>query len=78
MEPLRICRTAKFFRKNRAGMYEPVVENPPCPYCTPDLSSAPAPKGVPCTRCGAERLSLYDLESDQLAVPDVTAVSARD
>jgi len=38
-----------------------------------DLSTAPAKKGVPCRNCGAERLSLYDLESDQLAVPDVTA-----
>lgn len=74
MEPLRICRTAKFFRKNSAGQYAPVPEDPPCPRCQPDLSSRPAQRGVPCQYCGAERLSLYELESDQLAVPDVTAV----
>lgn len=73
MEPLRICRTAKFFRKNSAGQYAPVPEDPPCPRCQPDLSSRPAQRGVPCQYCGAERLSLYELESDQLAVPDVTA-----
>lgn len=73
MEPLRICRTAKFFRKNAEGKYSPVVEYPACERCIPDLSTAPAPKGVPCPHCGAERLSLYDLESDQLSVPDVTA-----
>lgn len=73
MEPLRICRTAKFWRKGTDGKYMPLLEDPPCPHCTPDLSSRPAPKRVPCRSCGAERLGLYDLESDELKVPDVTA-----
>lgn len=73
MEPLRICRTAKFWKKERDGKYHPINRDPACPYCTPDLKSAPAPKHVPCSRCGAERKSLYDLEQDELFVPDVTA-----
>lgn len=73
MEPLRICRTAKFWRKNAQGKYAPLKEDPPCPRCIPDLTSKPAPRHVPCRSCGAERKSLYDLEQDQLSVPDVSA-----
>ena len=48
---------------------------PPCPRCIPDLVGAPAPKGVPCTYCGAVRMSLYDLSGEQLKVPEVCTVS---
>lgn len=73
MEPLRKCRTAKFFRKDpRSGMYEPVMDDPPCPRCPVDLSDRPAPRSMPCQVCFAERKSLYDLGSNDLQVPLVT------
>lgn len=75
MEPLRKCRTAKFFRRDlRTGGYEPLMDNPPCARCPLDLSTAPAPRGkaFPCAACGACRVSLYDLESHELQVPIVT------
>ena len=72
MEPLRKCRVAKFFRRNPAtGLYYPLEDDPPCPRCPCDLSDRPAPKKVPCGACGAERVSLYDLEGSQLQVPMV-------
>lgn len=77
MEPLRHCRTAKFFKKNERGQYAPVTRDPSCERCVPDLPSLgkPAPRHVPCPYCGAERMSLYDLSGDQLHVPEVCRVS---
>lgn len=70
MEPLRKCQTAKFFfRDPRTGLFFPVMEDPPCARCPPNLTSAPAPRNVPCQNCGCVRMSLYDLESSQLQVP---------
>lgn len=109
MEPLRKCRTAKFWRPlgsgkvsarrfevatgcyllHRRGILNhlcrldpsvspavplqltPVMEDPPCSRCPLDLSSAPAPRKVPCRSCGCLRMTLYDLSTDQLLVPDV-------
>lgn len=71
MEPLRKCRMAKFFRKVNPVQYEPVMADPPCPRCPPDLSTAPAAKGVPCSNCGCERKNLYDLKTEELKVPDI-------
>lgn len=44
----------------------------PCSACPLNLSTAPARKRVPCTRCGFERVSLFDLKSEELKVPDVS------
>ena len=49
----------------------PVMEDPPCSRCPLDLSNKPAPRKVPCPSCGCTRMTLYDLSSDQLQVPDV-------
>ena len=49
----------------------PVTEDPPCSFCPMDLSHKPAPKKTPCPKCGAMRMTLFDLDSDQLHVPDV-------
>lgn len=78
MEPVRKCQDAKFFRKNARGMYLPVNKNPPCGACTPDLSSAPAPRHVPCATCGAERRTLMDVPSELLEVPPLTMDDFRD
>eukprot|EP01138_Halocafeteria_seosinensis_P007059 gb/GECG01007218.1/.p1 GENE.gb/GECG01007218.1/~~gb/GECG01007218.1/.p1 ORF type:complete len:266 (+),score=25.30 gb/GECG01007218.1/:1-798(+) len=72
MEPLRKCETARYFKRVRNGMYTPCPLSPPCPKCTPDLRSKPAPKRKPCKHCGCERLDLWDLDGDKLSVPDVS------
>lgn len=70
MEPLRKCQTAKFFFRDPAtGKFTPVMADPPCARCPPDLSTAPAPRGVVCPHCGCARMSLYDMASEQLQVP---------
>jgi vacuolar protein-sorting-associated protein 4 len=71
MEPLRKCRIARYFRRTPEGKMTPVVADPPCSYCTPDLSSRPAPHRVPCARCGCVRVDLLELDGAELAVPDV-------
>jgi vacuolar protein-sorting-associated protein 4 len=73
MEPLRKCQVAKFFRKDpRTGMFSPIMSDPPCARCPPDLSTRPAPRKVPCPSCGCYRVGLYELESNELQVPGIT------
>jgi len=49
---------------------------PPCPFCPMILSSQPTlPPNDPariCTRCGAHRATLYEIEPEKLLVPDIT------
>lgn len=73
MEPLRKCRTAKFFRPDPAGsgQWEPVMLDPPCSRCPMDLASKPVAPKTQCTTCGCKRMSLYDLATNELKVPDV-------
>jgi vacuolar protein-sorting-associated protein 4 len=80
MEPLRKCRTARYFRKTGSsaaaaagggGTYLPVEADPPCSSCTPDLPSRPAPRRVPCRVCGCERADMFDFNGNELAAPDV-------
>lgn len=75
MEPLRKCRTARYWRKGTDGKYTPVEDDPPCSYCTPDLASRPAPHKVPCRSCGHERVDLLEMKTEELRVPDVCMVS---
>eukprot|EP01029_Cantina_marsupialis_P024909 TRINITY_DN651_c0_g1_i1.p1 TRINITY_DN651_c0_g1~~TRINITY_DN651_c0_g1_i1.p1 ORF type:complete len:456 (+),score=207.02 TRINITY_DN651_c0_g1_i1:75-1442(+) len=75
MEPLRICRTAKFWKTDFEGNYHPVETDPSCPNCHPKLSSCgPTCQGcnTACQSCGAIRKSLYDIDGDKLRAPDVT------
>ena len=130
MEPLRKCRTAKFWKPlpgnkvrapDRCGgalvvrawrrpLQEPVycaswahpsvlteaqppppppcararsqmrpeMADPPCSRCPCDLASAPAPRSVPCASCGCMRMTLYDLRTEQLQVPDVCMADFRE
>jgi len=79
MEPLRVCQHAKQFIKfeGEAGktMLAPCVKYPNCSYCPMQLTTnTPEQTRLlkePCTRCGAQRMSLYDVPSDQLYVPTV-------
>ncbi|CAH0491760.1 unnamed protein product [Peronospora farinosa] len=72
MEPLRKCQQAQFFapcndkaRPTRNGLFlTPCEDDPPCAYCHMKLSSCPTKCSdckVPCRRCGALRMRLYDL-----------------
>jgi len=79
MEPLRKCRVAKYFKREAhpppgasRPRYFPVILDPPCQHCPPDLSTRPAPHRVPCAVCGSERVDLFQLKSDELRVPDIT------
>ncbi len=79
MEPLRKCRVAKYFKRethppagSSTARYFPVILDPPCQHCPPDLSTAPAPHRKPCRSCGSERVDLFELKSDELRVPDIT------
>lgn len=72
MEPLRVAQQAKFFRVDKDGMFVPLREDPPCPHCPMKLSAKPGAQGAKCERCGAVRISLFDVESSKLKVPDIT------
>lgn len=80
MEPLRKCQTAKQFVRDTEGFYHPCEEYPNCPYCPMILHqpikgencAPPGTKGVVCNSCGAQRMSLYDVPGELLAVPLVT------
>lgn len=72
MEPLRKCQVAKQFYRNEKNMFLPCEEYPNCPYCPMQLSDRPLPPHARCDRCGAVRISMYDIASDELQVPPVT------
>ena len=73
MEPLRKCQTAKQFSLDPVSrMYSPCEEYPNCPYCPMLLSDTnPEEAKRPCRSCGAVRMTLYDVPSEQLLVPVV-------
>ena len=76
MEPLRKCQYAKQFVRDPAGNCYPCEDYPNCPRCPMSLheplaGEECAPPGVKttCRFCGAERMSLYDVEPEKLVVP---------
>ena len=77
MEPLRKCQIAKQFRpcgeKTEDGQdfLCPVETYPSCAYCPMALSKQKSSQAA-CSRCGAIRMSLYDVPSAQLRVPEVS------
>ena len=84
MEPLRTCQTAKQFMPvdvldlasndgTNKRYLSPCLAYPNCAYCPIDLSTAPAQTNT-CAKCGAVRITLYEVPSDELKVPDVTVV----
>lgn len=73
MEPLRKCQTAKQFVPDDQGLWNPCENYPNCALCPLALSTTPsAEAAAPCTQCRAKRMTLYELETDKLKVPDVT------
>lgn len=76
MEPLRKCQSAKQFTQTEDGMLSPCEDYPNCPYCpiklaTETVFNNSAPTQNQCQRCGAFRMSLYDIDTDKLKVPIV-------
>lgn len=78
MNPVRRCQVAKFFRKTPRNTFVPVTEDPPCPRCPMDLTTAPRPKGSECESCHAVKMSLMDVPGDLLEVPPVSAADFMD
>ena len=71
MQPLRRCQKAKQFFIDEEGFYKPCEKYPSCPACPPKLSSDPPGKDYTCSRCGAMRMSLWDVPTEKLKAPDV-------
>jgi vacuolar protein-sorting-associated protein 4 len=80
-EPVRKCKNARYFEVLPAAApggpprYRPVVEDPPCTLCPPDLPSVRPPRaqpGEPCAQCGRVRLDMMNIPSgEQLVRPGV-------
>lgn len=70
MLPLREYQTAKFFREDESGYYEPILDYPPCPMCPMKLSGKKVSK-KPCKNCGAFRMTLYEVPSEKVREPRV-------
>ncbi|CAE7281442.1 VPS4 [Symbiodinium microadriaticum] len=74
MEPLRKCQVAKQYYQNERGMLLPCEEYPNCPHCPMVLSDTPScgsdgrGAGMQCQQCGAIRMTLYDISTEQLEV----------
>ena len=72
MEPLRRCQQARQFLPV-GNFLVPCEEYPNCPYCPPKLSDDPPNKIYDCRRCGAKRMQLWKVPSENFKVPDVRA-----
>jgi len=71
MQPLRRCQKAKQFYIDEEGFYKPCVRYPNCSACPPKLSSDPPGTNYTCSRCGAMRMSLWDVPTEKLKAPEV-------
>jgi len=72
MEPLRKCQQAKQFMPVENGKYYmPCDDYPNCRYCPPKLSKDPPGTVYTCKKCGAERVTLWEIPSEKLKVPDL-------
>jgi vacuolar protein-sorting-associated protein 4 len=72
MQPLRKCQQAKQFMPVEGGKFLiPAYKYPSCPYCPPKLSSDKKGKDYTCARCGAIRMTLWEVDGEKLKVPDL-------
>lgn len=70
MEPLRRCQQAKQFSIDSEGNYHPCEKYPNCSKCPPKLSTD-KDGDYTCKKCGAKRMSLWDVPSEKLKPPMV-------
>lgn len=75
MEPLRKCRSAKFWQPVAGGQWSPIMRDPACSRCPISLAAAPVPANTICPACGCKRATLFDLKTEELKVPDMCMVS---
>ena len=74
MQPLRKCQQAKQFmpvKVSGKSMLTPCATYPSCPKCPPQLSTDAEGLDYTCKSCGAVRKTLWEIESEELSVPDV-------
>eukprot|EP00532_Pseudo-nitzschia_australis_P012546 CAMPEP_0168211074 /NCGR_PEP_ID=MMETSP0140_2-20121125/3515_1 /TAXON_ID=44445 /ORGANISM="Pseudo-nitzschia australis, Strain 10249 10 AB" /LENGTH=522 /DNA_ID=CAMNT_0008137729 /DNA_START=346 /DNA_END=1916 /DNA_ORIENTATION=- len=71
MQPLRRCQRAKQFYVDSDGSYHPCVKYPNCPACPPKLSTDKPGADYTCNKCGAMRMSLWDVPPEKLQAPMV-------
>lgn len=74
MNPLRKTQKAQQFIKTggNSEFLTPCEQYPNCAYCPPKLSSDKPGKNYDCSKCGAIRMSLWDVPPEKLKVPDIT------
>ena len=75
MEPIKRCQQAKQFTKDADGNYMPCDRYPNCAYCPPKLSTDPPNMDYTCSHCGALRMTLWDIPTEEcpkLQCPQVT------
>jgi vacuolar protein-sorting-associated protein 4 len=70
MEPVRRCQRAKQFIL-KDGKYYPCEKYPSCCYCPPKLTTDPPGMKYNCEKCGARRMSLWDVNPEMLDAPPV-------
>ena len=72
-------QVARQYYQNERGMFLPCEDYPNCPHCPMILSDTPAcgsdgaGAGLQCNRCGAIRMTLYDISTEQLEVGNLLA-----
>lgn len=71
-------QTARQFIRDAQGNYHPCEEYPNCPHCPMQLSeemkgSALYTTEKICRACHSERMTLYEVPSEKLIVPLITA-----
>lgn len=71
MEPLRRCQQAKQFFIDKDGNYNPCEKYPNCRSCPPKLSTDKPGTDYTCKRCGAKRITLWDVPPEKLKAPMV-------
>ena len=75
MEPIKRCQQARQFLRDKDGYYYPCERYPNCSHCPPKLSTDPPGLDYTCPRCGALRMTLWDIPNDEckmLKCPDVS------
>ena len=72
MEPLRRCQQAKQFCSDGDGFLIPCSTYPSCQHCPPKLNSDRPGQNYNCKKCGAQRMTLWDVPPEKLKAPDVS------
>lgn len=71
MEPLRTCQQAQQWMVDAEGFYHPCSKYPNCSKCPPKLSTDDESKTYACTKCGAKRMTLWEVPPAKLKAPMV-------